>query len=33
MNSDIIFVLHKGGVLEKGKFKDINMFKNHHHEI
>jgi hypothetical protein len=33
MNSDIIYVLDKGGVAEKGKFKDLSMFKNHHHEL
>lgn len=33
MNSDIIYVLDKGGIAEKGKFKELKAFKNHHHEI
>ena len=28
MNSDIIYVLDKGGIIEKGKFKEISKFKN-----
>ena len=28
MNSDIIYVLDKGGISEKGKFKEISRFKN-----
>ena len=31
MNSDIIYVLDKGGIAEKGKFKDLIAFKNQQH--
>lgn len=29
MNSGIIYVLDKGGILESGKFKELSMFKNY----
>lgn len=29
INSDIIYVLNKGGISEKGKFNQLSMFKNY----
>lgn len=29
MNSDMIYVFSKGGIAERGKFKDLSMFKNY----
>jgi ATP-binding cassette subfamily B (MDR/TAP) protein 1 len=29
MNSDVIFVLDKGGIQESGKFRDLSLFKNY----
>lgn len=32
MNSDMIYVFDKGGIVERGKFKDISLFKNYTEE-
>lgn len=32
MNADIIYVLNKGKIEEKGKFNDLKRFKGHTYE-
>lgn len=33
MNSDIIYVLDKGGIAESGKFRELSMSKNYVEDI
>ena len=32
MNSEMIFVFEKGGIKQKGKFNEIQMFKDHEYD-